>query len=66
MMPENELYPPTKSRTVRNEQQRSEKVLQEFVKQNRRLRQRSTAAVNCKGRMLSQKTSVPGRWASRL
>ena len=32
-MPKNNLYPPTKSATLRNEQ-RSEKVLEEFAEQN--------------------------------
>lgn len=54
MMPENELYPPTKSRTVRNEQQRSEKVLQEFVEQNPKI-----AAEVYRGRELQGKNALP-------
>ena len=53
MMPENEQYPPTKFTTLRNEQQRSAKVLREFVEQNPKL-----AVEVYSGRELEGKTAA--------
>jgi len=53
MTPENEQHPPTKFTTLRNEQQRSAKLLQQFVEQNPNL-----AAEVYAGRELEQKTGA--------
>ena len=53
MKPENEQHPPAKFTTLRNEQQRSARILRQFVEQNPNL-----AAEVYAGRELEQKTAA--------